>query len=124
HTAGMFDSVMLESPPWEDLERIAVKQRSARIFSLFVEIVAQFLQAADQVLLGKRRLNLQAQADARPTRRQRKTLHDRLCRREEKNGFLRPSETPQHRAASAGDFARRFQPIERQIIQSGKYQNI
>ena len=68
-TAGMLDPVRPESTRREDLECRAVKERGARIFCLFVEIVAQFLQADLEVLLGIRRLHLEAQADARPTRR-------------------------------------------------------
>ena len=59
-TAGMLDPVRPESTGREDLECLAVKERGARIFCLFVEIVAQFLHAALEVLLGIRRLHLEA----------------------------------------------------------------
>ena len=59
-TAGMLDPVRPESPGREDLERRAVKERGARIFSLFVEIVAQFRNACLEVLLGIRRSHLEA----------------------------------------------------------------
>ena len=70
------------------------------------------------------RLHLEAQADARPARRQRQPLHDRLCRRDEQDRLLASGKTAQDRTPPAGDLARRFQPIERQIIQSGEYENI
>jgi hypothetical protein len=51
-TAGMLDPVRPESTGREDLECLAVKECGARIFCLFAEIVAQFLNTALEVLLG------------------------------------------------------------------------
>ena len=54
-TAGMLDPVRPQSTGREDLECRAVKEHGARIFCLFVEIVAQFLNACLEFLLGIRR---------------------------------------------------------------------
>ncbi len=106
------------------LEGLPVEQRSARIVRLIVEIVSQGLEAGLEVPLGEHAAHLQAQAQARQARRWRQALHHRFCRRHEKQRFLGFCDPPQHGGSAPRELVRWLQLIERQGVQSRKYQDL
>src|SRR3954447_24181569 len=120
----MLDSKWSEGTRRYNLQGLAVKERRARIFRLFVEIVSKIFQTAFKALLVVGCADLQDYGVPTPTCRHRQSLHDRLNRRDQQHGLFRSGETPQHRASPACDLPRRIQSIERQGVQSWKHQHI
>jgi hypothetical protein len=123
-TIGVFDPERAERAGGKHFERLAVEQHAARIFRLFVEIVAERLQAALQFLLAIGGTDLQAEAGLRPTRRRRQPFHDGLCSRHQEYRLLGLGKAPQNRASPARDLARGLQTVERQIVQSREHQRL
>jgi hypothetical protein len=120
----MFDSVRSESTCRKNLESIAVEERRARIFSLFVELVSQRFQTRLKICLHISRSNFQGYAEAPPTGRRRQQFHNCLSRRYQEDRFLGLGETSQNSGPPPSDFARRLQAIKGQRIQPGKYQHV
>ncbi|MGY4296886.1 hypothetical protein ACVWXN_004981 [Bradyrhizobium sp. i1.4.4] len=62
NTVGMFDPERTKSARGKHLERLAVEQDAARIFRLFVEVVAEGFQTALQLGFRIGRAHFQAEA--------------------------------------------------------------
>ncbi|MHC2195530.1 hypothetical protein ACVJF1_008163 [Bradyrhizobium diazoefficiens] len=106
------------------LEGLPVKQGSARIIRLVLEIISQLFEAPAQVPLGKRAAHLQAHAQARQARRRRQALHHGFRRRDQKERLPGFREASQHRGSAPCQFVRRLELIERQSVQSRKHQDL
>ncbi len=105
------------------LEGLAVKQRTARIIRLVIEIIAQLFETDAKLALGETAADLQTCVQAQQARRRRQALHHGFRGRDEKDRLFGFRKAPQHRGSAAGDLARWFQLIERQGVQPRKHQH-
>src|SRR6516225_5881032 len=80
HSIGMLYSEGTKGTGRKYLERLSMKQHTARIVRLFVEIISETFKTAFKVLLGIDRPYLQVDGETRQLRRRWQALHHGLCR--------------------------------------------
>lgn len=92
---GVFYSEGAKRARGKYFECLTVKQRTAGIVRLVINVVSERLEPRPKIRFGERTADLQTEGCAGPIRRHRQALHHGLCRGQKQDRLFGPGKAPQ-----------------------------